>query len=548
MNSNDIKQGINRAPHRSLLKSLGLIDEEMKKPFIGIAGSFNETIPGHKHMRALIDDIKAGIRMAGGVPFEFDVIGVCDGIAMNHEGMSYSLVSRQNICDSIVIQSKGFKFDGMVFLPNCDKVVPGMLMAAAKLNLPSIFVSGGPMLKGKIDGGYIGLSDMFEAVGKRLSNVIDDEKLLEYEDKCCPTCGSCSGMYTANTMNCLTEVLGISLPYCGTTPAVYSKRNRIAKESGVQILKLVEKDIKFRDIVTENALRNAISCDMAMGGSSNSVLHLLALANYLDFDFTIDTFDEISKNCKQLVKLSPASQYFIEDFDEAGGLQTLIKELSDNGKILSSQTVNLIDIVDRAKVFSLKLDNNIIRKFDNAYLDNGGLMVLKGNIATEGAVVKVGAIKTQVEKFEGLAKVFNREDDAVEYLSKADIKEKMVVVIRNVGPKSGMGMPEMLSPTSIIKGRGLDDMVALFTDGRFSGASNGMVIGHVCPEASQGGAIAKIQDGDKIEINFKKQELNVLDVDLDKRDSDIIFNKTDDFLSLYSKMCENASQGAVIKY
>ncbi len=548
MNSNDIKQGINRAPHRSLLKSLGLIDEEMKKPFIGIAGSFNETIPGHKHMRALIDEIKAGIRMAGGVPFEFDVIGVCDGIAMNHEGMSYSLVSRQNICDSIIIQSKGFKFDGMVFLPNCDKVVPGMLMAAAKLNLPSVFVSGGPMLKGKIDGGYIGLSDMFEAVGKRLNNIIDDKKLLEYEDKCCPTCGSCSGMYTANTMNCLTEVLGISLPYCGTTPAVYSKRNRIAKESGVQILKLVEENVKFRDIVTENALRNAITCDMAMGGSSNSVLHLLALANYLDFNFDIDTIDTISKNSKQLVKLSPASQYFIEDFDEAGGLQTLINELAEHGKILPSQTVNLVDVVDRAKACSLKLDNNIIRSFDNAYLDNGGLMVLKGNIATEGAVVKIGAIKTQVEKFCGVAKVFNREDDAVAYLSTADIKENMVAVIRNVGPKSGMGMPEMLSPTSIIKGRGLDDMVALFTDGRFSGASNGMVIGHVCPEASQGGPIAKIKDGDQIEINFKKQELNVLDVDLDSRESDIVFNKTDDFLSLYSKMCENASYGAVIKY
>ncbi len=548
MNSNDIKQGINRAPHRSLLKSLGLIDEEMKKPFIGIAGSFNETIPGHKHMRALIDEIKAGIRMAGGVPFEFDVIGVCDGIAMNHEGMSYSLVSRQNICDSIIIQSKGFKFDGMVFLPNCDKVVPGMLMAAAKLNLPSIFVSGGPMLKGKIDGGYIGLSDMFEAVGKRLNNIIDDKKLLEYEDKCCPTCGSCSGMYTANTMNCLTEVLGISLPYCGTTPAVYSKRNRIAKESGFQILKLVEENVKFRDIVTENALRNAITCDMAMGGSSNSVLHLLALANYLDFNFDIDTFDTISKNSKQLVKLSPASQYFIEDFDEAGGLQTLINELANNGKILPSNTVNLVDVMDRAKACALKLDNNIIRSFDNAYLDNGGLMVLKGNIATEGAVVKVGAIKTQVEKFTGVAKVFNREDDAVDYLSKAEIKENMVAVIRNVGPKSGMGMPEMLSPTSIIKGRGLDDMVALFTDGRFSGASNGMVIGHVCPEASQGGPISKIQDGDTIEINFKNQELNVLNVDLDSRDSDIVFNKTDDFLSLYSKMCENASQGAVIKY
>ncbi|MFV0339441.1 MAG: dihydroxy-acid dehydratase, partial [Parachlamydiaceae bacterium] len=343
---------------------------------------------------------------------------------------------------------------------------------------------------------------------------------------------SCSGMYTANTMNCLTEVMVIALPYGGTTPAVFSKRNRIAKESGFQILKLVEQNVKFRDIVTENALRNAITCDMAMGGSSNSVLHLLAIANYLDFDFDIDTFDVISKNSKQLVKLSPASQYFIEDFDEAGGLQTLINELANNGKILPSQSVNLVDVVDRAKACALSLDNNVIRKFDNAYLDNGGLMVLKGNIATEGAVVKVGAIKTQVEKFVGAAKVFNREDDAVFYLSSADIKEKMVAVIRNVGPKSGMGMPEMLSPTSIIKGRGLDDMVALFTDGRFSGASNGMVIGHVCPEASQGGPIAKIKDGDIIEINFAKQELNVLDVDLESRQAEIVFNKTDDFLSL----------------
>ncbi len=548
MNSNVVKNGVTKAPHRALLKSLGLIDEEFNKPFIGIAGSFNETIPGHKHMRALIDDIKAGIRMAGGVPFEFDVIGICDGIAMNHTGMSYSLVSRQNICDSIVLQSKGFAFDGMVFLPNCDKIVPGMLLAATKLNLPSIFVSGGPMLKGKLDGNYIGLSDMFEAVGKRLSNVIDDAKLLDYENSACPTCGSCSGMYTANTMNCLCEAMGISLPYSGTTPAVYSKRNRLAKESGVQILKLVEENVRFKDIVNENSLRNAINVDMAMGGSSNSILHLMALAKYLELDFTLETFNEISQNTKQIAKLSPANRYFIEDFDEVGGIQTLMNELANNGLILPNQTVNLVDCIERAKIVAKPIDNEVIRSFDNAYLDNGGLMVLKGNIATEGAVVKVGAIKTLVKSFTGVARVFENEEDSMEYLSNEDITSNTVVVIRNVGPKSGKGMPEMLSPTSIIKGRGLDDIVALITDGRFSGGSNGMVIGHVCPEACEKGPISRLQNGDIIEVNFEKQELNVLDADIESRPSSQIFTKTDDYLSLYSKICENSSKGAVVLY
>ncbi len=548
MNSNVIKHGVTKAPHRALLKSLGLIDEELKMPFIGIAGSFNETIPGHKHMRTLIDEIKAGIRMAGGVPFEFDVIGVCDGIAMNHTGMSYSLASRQNICDSIIIQSKGFAFDGIVFLPNCDKIVPGMLLAATKLNLPSIFVSGGPMLKGKMDGQYIGLSDMFEAVGKRLNNVIDDAKLLDFENNACPTCGSCSGMYTANTMNCLCEAMGIALPYSGTTPAVYSSRNRLAKESGVQILKLVEQNVKFRDIVNENSVRNAINVDMAMGGSSNSILHLMALTKYLELDFTLETFNEISQNTKQIVKLSPANRYFIEDFDSAGGIQTLMNELDKNGLILPSQTVNLIDCIKRANLCAKQIDNEVIRSFDNAYLDNGGLMILKGNIATEGAVVKVGAIKTIVKAFTGVAKVFENEEDSMSYLTNAEITSNTVVVIRNVGPKSGKGMPEMLSPTSIIKGRGLDDMVALITDGRFSGGSNGMVIGHICPEACENGSISRLLDGDIIEVNFEKQELNVLGVDLESRASSQIFTKTDDYLSLYSKICENSSNGAVVTY
>ncbi|MFV0518919.1 MAG: dihydroxy-acid dehydratase [Lachnospirales bacterium] len=548
MNSSVVKDGVTKAPHRALLKSLGLIDEEMNKPFIGIAGSFNETIPGHKHMRSLIDEIKAGIRLAGGVPFEFDVIGVCDGLAMNHSGMSYSLASRQNICDSIVLQAKGFAFDGMVFLPNCDKIVPGMLLAGAKLNLPSIFVSGGPMLKGKVDGRYIGLSEMFEAVGKRVSNVIDDCKLLEYENNACPTCGSCSGMYTANTMNCLCEALGIALPYNGTTPAVFSKRNRLAKESGVQILKLVENNVRFKDIVNENSLKNAINCDMAMGGSTNSILHLMALAKYLNLEFDLETFNNISKNTKQIVKLSPANSYFIEDFDEVGGIQTLINELNKQGLIIPNQTVNLIDCVTRANIVAKEIDNDVIRDFSNPYLDNGGLMILRGNIATEGAVVKVGAIKTMVNAFTGVAYVFENEEDSMTFLTKEDIKTNTVVVIRNVGPKSGKGMPEMLSPTSIIKGRGLDDIVALITDGRFSGGSNGMVVGHICPEACENGAIGKIKDKDIIEINFEKQELNVINVDLNTRENNPKFSKTDDYLSLYSKVCENASNGAVVIY
>ncbi len=548
MRSNAMTEGVTRAPHRSLLKSLGLIDAEMNKPFIGVVGSFNETIPGHKHMRSLLDEIKAGVRLAGGVPFEFDVIGVCDGIAMNHEGMSYSLVSRQNICDSVILQSKGFQFDGLVFLPNCDKIVPGMLLAAAKLNLPSIFISGGPMLKGHLDGQDIALTDIFEAVGKRLDNVIDDKKLCEYEDNACPTCGSCAGMYTANTMNCLCESLGIALPYNGTTPAVYSKRNRLAKEAGMQILKLVEEDVKFKDIVTENAMRNAISCDMAMGGSSNSILHLLALAKYLEFDITLDSFDEIARKSKQIVKLSPANKYFIEDFDRRGGIQTLMNELNKQGLILPANTVNLVDVADRAKVVAKEIDNDVIRSFDNAYLDNGGLMVLKGNIAPEGAVVKIGAIKTQVKSFTGVAKVFDAESDAMDFLTKESITSNTVVVIRNVGPKSGMGMPEMLSPTSIIKGRGLDDIVALITDGRFSGGSNGMVIGHVCPEACENGPISYLRNDDIIVVDFENQEINVNDVDFSTRESVTRFKKTGDYLSLYSKVCENASSGAVVLY
>ncbi len=548
MRSDIIKKGINRAPHRALLKSLGLIDEELNKPFIGIAGSFNETIPGHKHMRTLLDEIKAGIRLAGGIPFEFDVIGVCDGIAMNHEGMSYSLVSRQNICDSIILQSKGFVFDGMVFLPNCDKIVPGMLLAASKINIPSIFVSGGPMLKGNIDGQDVGLTDIFEAVGKRVDNIIDDDKLFEYEESCCPTCGSCAGMYTANTMNCLCEAMGITLPYSGTTPAVYSKRSRLAKETGMQILKLVEENIKFKDIVNENSIRNAISCDMAMGGSSNSILHILALSKYLGFDFTLDTFDEIAKSTKQIVKLSPANKYFIEDFDKKGGIQTLINELNKQGLILDANTVNLCDVKTRAEIISKKIDNDIIRNFENPYLDNGGLMVLRGNVAPEGAVVKIGAIKTLVDEFSGVARVFDSEQDAMAFLSNEKIVDNTVIVIRNVGPKSGMGMPEMLSPTSIIKGRGLDDIVALITDGRFSGGSNGMVIGHVCPEACENGPIAYIKNGDEINIDFKKQEININGFNTENRESSIMFNKTEDYLSLYSKICENASNGAVVVY
>lgn len=548
MNSDVLKDGVARAPHRALLKSLGLVDEELNRPFIGIASSFNETIPGHKHLKALVEEIKAGIRMAGGVPFEFNVIGICDGLAMNHLGMSYSLTSRQNICDSVVIQSKGFAFDGMVFVPNCDKVVPGMLLAASKLNLPSIFVSGGPMLKAKIDGQYAGLTDIFEAVGKRLNNVIDDEKLLEYENKACPTCGSCAGMYTANTMNCLCEALGIALPSNGTTPAVYSKRNRLAKESGMQILKLVEQNVKFKDIVGANAVQNAISCDMAMGGSSNSILHLLALSNYLELDYDLETFNNIAQNSKQIVKLSPANKYFIEDFDYVGGMQSLIKELNKNGLIKPSQTVNLIDVAERADKFGFVPDNDIIRNFDNAYLDNGGLMVLKGDIAPEGAVVKIGAIKTLVKSFRGAARVFDYEKDAMDFLTNEDIKTNTVVVIRNVGPKSGNGMPEMLSPTSIIKGRGLDDIVALITDGRFSGGSNGMVIGHVCPEACEGGPIAKIINGDEIIVDFENQKLQLPDVNLEEREAISIFNKTDDYLSLYSKMCVNSSKGAVVQY
>ncbi|MDF9866722.1 dihydroxy-acid dehydratase [Bacilli bacterium PM5-3] len=548
-NSNNVKKGLLRAPHRSLLYALGLEQEDLNKPFIGIASSYNETIPGHKHLKGVVEAIKEGIYKNGGIPFEFNTIGICDGIAMNHEGMSYSLTSRQLICDSVVVQAKGFCFDGIVFVPNCDKVVPGMLMAAAKLNLPSIFMSGGPMLAGQVDNQKTSLTTVFEAVGKFERNEIDEKKLEEYELNSCPTCGSCSGMYTANTMNCLCEALGVSLAGNGSIPAVYSKRTRLYKQAGKQIMKLVNDDIKFLDIVKRESFLNAIACDMAMTGSTNTVLHLLAIASYANIDLTLDDFDNISNNVGQLTKLSPASDYSIEDFENAGGMMALLNELSNlKGVLYDTKTVTSSSLFEYIKDYPIK-DRNIITSFDKPINQTSGLTILKGNIATKGAIIKTGALEDDNPYFKGKAIVFENEKECVDFLMEKtiDTNNKYVLIIRNMGIKGGYGMPEMLTPTSLIKGMNLGKQVALITDGRFSGGSNGLVIGHVCPEASEMGLISVIENDNLIEIDLLKKEINLL-LDnslIEKRLANVKtkIKENNDYLDIYTKLASNASYG-----
>lgn len=551
-NSKQIKEGNIRAPHRSLLYALGLETEDFDKPFIGIANSFNETIPGHKHLRQVVEDIKEGIYKNGGIPFEFNTIGICDGIAMNHEGMSYSFTSRQLICDSIVVQAKGFPFDGIVFVPNCDKVVPGMMMAAAKLNLPSIFMSGGPMLAGKVDKQKTSLTTVFEAVGQHEQGHIDDDKLKEYEMNSCPTCGSCSGMYTANTMNCLAEALGIALPGNGTVPAVYSKRVRMYKHAGRVINDLIKTDTKFLDIVTKDSFENAIACDMAMAGSTNTVLHLLAIAKYANIDITLDDFDHMSNKVSQLTKLSPASELAIEDFDEAGGMYALMNELNNNHNIKDTKTIISDSLVNSIKDYPI-LDEDIIKSNANPISETSGLTVLKGNIASEGSILKTGAIDADQMYFKGKALVFENEDNCVDYLMNNDFSsiENTVLIIRNMGVKGGYGMPEMLTPTSLIKGLGIGKKVALITDGRFSGGSNGLVIGHVTPEASENGVIGIIENDDIIEIDINNKTIN-LNVDdntitdrFKKYESNIKQSHT--YLDVFTKLATNASNGGCIE-
>lgn len=552
MISDSIKKGVEKAPHRSLLYALGLTDEEIKRPIIGVANSKNEIIPGHIHLDKIAEAVKAGIRMAGGTPIEFSTIGVCDGIAMNHKGMKYSLGSRELIADSIEIMAMAHGFDGLVLIPNCDKIVPGMLMAAARLNIPAIVVSGGPMLAGKCNGDTCDLSSVFEAVGAHKVGKITEEDLYRIELNACPTCGSCSGMFTANTMNCLTEALGMGLPGNGTIPAVYSERIRLAKQAGMKIMELVERGIKPSDILTKEAFINAFSLDMALGGSTNTVLHLKAIAHEAGVDIPLNEINEISTRVPNLCKLSPAGKYHIEDLYFAGGVSAVLKELTKanliNTEALTVTGKTLGENIKDAKV----LNHDVIRPIDNPYSSTGGLAILYGNIAREGAVVKASAVAKEMLKHEGPAKVFNSEEEAIAAIYGGKIQKGDVVVIRYEGPKGGPGMREMLSPTSALAGMGLDKDVALITDGRFSGATRGASIGHVSPEAMEGGEIAIIEDGDIIEIDIPARKINVKLTDDEIKERMKRWVRPEPkiktgYMARYAEQVTSANTGAVFK-
>jgi len=550
MRSDELKKGSQRSPHRSLLKALGLIDEEIKRPIIGIASSFNEIVPGHTHLDKIVEAVKTGVRLAGGVPLEFNTIAVCDGLAMNHKGMSFSLPSREIIADSAEISAMAMPFDAMIFIPNCDKVVPGMLMAAGRLNIPSIFISGGPMLAGIFKDKKIGLSNVFEYVGEYENGTMTCEELNQAENAACPTCGSCSGMYTANTMNCLTEALGMALSGNGTIPAVFSERIRLAKTAGMQVLKLLEANLRPRDIMTKDAFYNAIAVDMALGGSTNSSLHLPAIANDCGIELTLKEFDNVSKKVLQICKLSPSGKYFIEDLHMAGGVSGVMNVLDKNNCLKETPTVMLktqLEVARSSKV----LDKEIIRDFDNAYYKNGGLATLYGNLALDGAIVKAGAVDETMQIHSGVARVFDNEEESVKAILGGNIKKGDVIVIRYEGPKGGPGMREMLAPTATLAGMGLDKHCALITDGRFSGASRGAAIGHISPEAAEGGLIGLVKEGDIIEINIPERSiiLKVSDSELEKRKVNfkpLIKKVESSYLRRYQKIVSSASKGAIL--
>ena len=547
--SNNLTKGAARAPHRSLLKGLGFVNEEMDKPIIGIANSFNEIIPGHVHLKTLVQAVKDGIRNAGGVPMEFNTIGICDGLAMNHIGMKYSLVTRNIIADSIEATAMATPFDAIVFIPNCDKVVPGMLIAAARLNIPSLFISGGAMLAGVYKGKKVGLSNVFEAVGQYEAGLMTKKELNMVEDMACPTCGSCSGMYTANTMNCLTEALGMGLPGNGTVPAVFSERLRLAKKAGMQIMEVLKQDLRPKDIMTKEAFENAVAVDMALGGSSNTALHLPAIAHEAGVKLTLDDFNEIAKKTPQLCKLSPSGEYFIEDLYRAGGVTGVMRRMLENGRLHGdAKTVALETQGELAKGAFIN-DDDVIKPWDKPAYETGGIAVLKGNLAIDGSVVKEGAVDKEMLVHSGPAKVFDNEEDAVEAITGGKIVAGDVVVIRYEGPKGGPGMREMLAPTAMIAGMGLDKDVALITDGRFSGATRGASIGHVSPEAASGGTIGIIQDGDIIEIDIPNRKLNVKlsDEEIEKRKSEKEPYKIEvkGYLKKYALHVSSAAEGAI---
>lgn len=546
-----IVDGFQNAPHRSLYHALGLTSEEQSRPLIGIVSSYNEIVPGHMNLDKIVEAVKLGVAMAGGTPIVFPAIAVCDGIAMGHTGMKYSLITRELIADSTEAMVLAHGFDGLVMVPNCDKNVPGLLMAAARVNVPTIFVSGGPMLAGRVDGKKTSLSSMFEAVGAYSVGKIDDCQLRVCEEKTCPTCGSCSGMYTANSMNCLTEVLGMGLRGNGTIPAVYSARIELAKHAGMQIMDLVEKNIRPRDIMTEAAIRNAVTADMALGCSTNSMLHIPAIANECGIEFSLDTANEISEKTPNLCHLAPAGHTYMEDLNEAGGVYAVLKELADIGLLDTSVMTCTGKTLGENIASAVNYDTETIRTVDNPYSKTGGIAVLKGNLAPNGCVVKRAAVAPEMLVHRGPAKVFDSEEEAISAIHGGKIVAGDVVVIRYEGPAGGPGMREMLSPTSAIAGMGLDKDVALITDGRFSGATRGASIGHVSPEAASGGLIAYVKDGDMISINIPEYSiaLEVDDGELERRRSDMPIKKKTDIkgaLARYAAAVSSADRGAVI--
>lgn len=552
MRSDNVKKGAERAPNRSLFYAMGYTREELERPLIGVVSAKSEIVPGHIHLDKIADAVKAGVRMAGGTPIEVPAIGVCDGIAMGHLGMKYSLASRELIADSVETMTVAHGFDGLVLIPNCDKIVPGMIMAACRLNIPAVVCSGGPMMSGLVNGEETSLSKMFEAVGAYKAGLIDEDGLRNYEENVCPGCGSCSGMYTANSINCLAEAVGIALPGNGTIPAVHSGRMLLAKHAGMAIMQLVEKDIKTRDIINEKSLRNALACDMALGCSTNTVLHLLAIANEAGVDFDLHLFNEYSGKVPNLCHLAPAGPTHMHDLNNAGGLPAVLNELSKIGAIDTSLiTATGKTVAENIKGAYIK-DETCIRPVSDPYSSTGGIAIMWGNIAQDGCVVKRSAVDPSMLKHTGPARVFDCEDDAIAAIYNGEIKDGDVVVIRYEGPKGGPGMREMLNPTSALAGMKLDKTVALITDGRFSGASRGASIGHVCPEAAMGGNIGLLNEGDIIEIDIPNSSINakVSDDEFEARRASYKApapTVTGGWLVRYARYVDSAAHGAVMR-
>ena len=552
MKSDSVKKGMQQAPHRSLFNALGMTEEEMERPLIGIVSSYNEIVPGHMNLDKIVDAVKMGVAMAGGTPVMVPAIAVCDGIAMGHIGMKYSLVTRDLVADSTECLARAHAFDALVMVPNCDKNVPGLLMAAARINIPTVFVSGGPMLAGRVQGHKTSLSSMFEAVGAYTAGNMTEEDVREYEQKACPTCGSCSGMYTANSMNCLTEVLGMGLKGNGTIPAVYSERLKLAKHAGMAVMEMLKKNICPRDIMTEKAFRNALTMDMALGCSTNSMLHLPAIAHEAGVDLNLEIANEISAKTPNLCHLAPAGPTYMEDLNEAGGIYAVMNEVSKLGLLeLDCMTVTGKTVGENIKS-CVNHNPEVIRPVENPYSQTGGIAILKGNLAPDSAVVKRSAVAPEMLKHEGPARVFDCEEDAIAAIKGGKIVAGDVVVIRYEGPKGGPGMREMLNPTSAIAGMGLGSTVALITDGRFSGASRGASIGHACPEAAVGGPIALVEEGDIISIDIDNHRLDVKvsDEEMTRRKTDWQPRKpqvTTGYLARYAAMAAPASRGAILE-